>query len=133
MKQIPITMFPFEALLIAGRSIGGPEPQRGNELLCLDHVMARRFSGSEALPSFVLELNIPSKTLCSRQTTSPHCCSSQGLCLSRLHSDQKFWAVFLTPRGGCRAKAPWHRIYMLYICFHVMVTKRHMLLSLVLL
>lgn len=72
----PITLFPFGALLIAGRGIGGPELQRGNEPPCLVHVMARRFSSSEALPSFVLELNIPSKTLCSRQTTSPHCCSS---------------------------------------------------------
>lgn len=85
MKQIPITVFPFGLLLIAGRGIGGPELQHGNELLCLDHVMARSFSSSEALPSFVLEFNIPSKMLCSRQTTCPHCCSSQGL-----HSDQKF-------------------------------------------
>lgn len=46
------------------------------QALCLDHVMARRLSSSEVLPSFLLELNIPSKMLCSRQMTSPHCCSS---------------------------------------------------------
>jgi len=33
MKQIPLTVFPFGALLIAGSGIGGPAPQRGNEPL----------------------------------------------------------------------------------------------------
>lgn len=43
MKQIPIAVFPFGALLIGGRGIGGPALQCGNEPL-----VSGSFHGKEA-------------------------------------------------------------------------------------
>lgn len=59
MKQIPLTAFLLEVLLIAGRVMGGPGLQHGSQALGLGHVAAPR------LWAAALGLDVTSKMLCS--------------------------------------------------------------------